>query len=105
MKSLTLSALVIFVTCTCLAHGQEANQTAYDKELDLTLQYIANAEGVQGLWRDTRKLVEQAEASASQQDYETAITLLQTAQFQAETGYHQAVSQDTLDKLVPYYLK
>lgn len=105
MKSLTLSALIVFIMCTSPAHGQEANQTTYDKELTLTLQQIAKADGVQGLWRDTRKLVEQAEESATQQDYETAILLLQEAQFQAKTGYHQAVSQSTLDELVPYYLK
>ena len=105
MKSLILSTLTIIIIFTGTALSQEANQALYQEELRLTLELIAKAEEVNSLWRDTRKLTEEAKEYASQHDYQTAISLLQEAQFQAEAGYNQAINQNKLDELIPYYLK
>ena len=105
MKSLALILLTVLALCTGVGYSQEANKDTFVNELSLTLDLISKSETVNGLWRDTRKLVEQAQEAAGKENYDDALALLKQAQFQAKTGYLQATSQDNLDQLVPYYLK
>ena len=105
MKSLALILLTVLALCTGVVYSQEANKDTFVNELSLTLDLISKSETVNGLWRDTRKLVEQAQEAASKENYGDALALLKQAQFQAKAGYRQATSQDNLDQLVPYYLK
>ena len=105
MKSLALILLTVLALCTGAGYSQEANKDTFVNELSLTLDLISKSETVNGLWRDTRKLVAQAQEAAGKENYDDALALLKQAQFQAKTGYRQATSQDNLDQLVPYYLK
>jgi hypothetical protein len=52
------------------------------------------AASVGGEWRDTGKLIKQAQAAAKKEDYSTALKLAHEAFRQGELGYQQAVSQE-----------
>ena len=87
------------------AYSDESIENTYMSELAITQELVAKAESVNGLWRDTKKLLTQAQEKASQNDYESGIKLLHETQFQAKAGYEQAISQSKLEDLIPYYLK
>ena len=105
MKSIYLILTILFTSFTGIGVCQEAIKDNYESELTLTLQLISKTEAVNGLWRDTHKLVKQAQQAADKKNFGDAIALLEQAQFQAKAGYTQATSQDELDQLIPYYLK
>ena len=105
MRSLHLICIMALALCAGTAYCQEANKEIFDKELALTQQLISKAETVNGVWRDTRKLVTQAQEAADVNNYQDALKLLEQAQFQAQAGYEQASRQDKLEPLIPYYLK
>jgi len=61
------------------------------------------AASVDGEWRDTAKMIKQAEKAAAAKDYAKATKLANAARDEGELGYEQAVSQQTLK--MPSYLK
>jgi hypothetical protein len=61
------------------------------------------AASVGGEWRDTGKLIKQAQEAAKSEDYATAIKLANEAFRQGELGYQQAMSQKNAG--FPSYMK
>ena len=100
----TLTLTFIF-TCLIASCSNESSKDIYNTELIKTKELILKAEKVNGLWRDTQSLLEQAQEQAKQNNFESGIKLLQEAQFQANAGYDQAINQSNLENLIPFYLK
>lgn len=61
------------------------------------------ADSVGGEWRDTAKLIKQAQAAAKEGNHAEAIKLANTAYREGELGHQQALSQKGAD--FPAYLK
>ena len=61
------------------------------------------AASVDGEWRDTGKIINQAKAAQAEGDFAQAVKLANKAERQGELGYEQAVSQEKLQ--IPSYLK
>jgi gas vesicle protein len=61
------------------------------------------AAGVDGEWRDTGKMIKQAQAALKEGDADKAVKLAKQAEMQGQLGYEQAVSQKELK--MPSYLK
>lgn len=61
------------------------------------------AAGVDGEWRDTGKMIKQAQAALKAGDADKAVKLAKQAEMQGQLGYEQAVSQKELK--MPSYLK
>ena len=61
------------------------------------------AASVEGEWRDTGKIIKQAQAALKKGEYDEAMKLAKKAKMQGEMGYQQAVSQK--DVRVPAYVK
>ena len=97
--------LTFIFTCMIVSCSNESLKDIYNTEIIKTQELISKAKKVNGLWRDTQSLLDKAQEQAKQNDFESGIKLLQEAQFQANAGYHQAISQSNLEDLIPYYLK
>lgn len=54
------------------------------------------ADSVDGEWRDTGKLIKQAQAALKAGEHDKAIKLAKQAEQQGKSGYEQAVSQKEL---------
>ena len=91
----------ILVAATALAGCATAggDKAAYDKLLSDTVAAADKAKSVDGEWRDIRwkkskiAMIPAAEKAAKAGDYAKAMKLLNTAKFQAEMGYKQAMEQ------------
>ena len=106
MKNIAYFILILtMINGIAIVQGDELTKEIYEKELVITQELILKAKAVDGLWRDTNKLVEQATLLADKNKFEDGIALLQQAQFQAQSGYDQASKQSNLTNLIPYYLK
>lgn len=105
MKLFYLYLPILLILSAFPSHAGDVTQSTFDNELAKTEKLVSEAKTATGLWRDTNKLVEQAIELSREQKYDSAIRLLKEAQFQANSGYQQATSQDNLEDLVPYYLK
>lgn len=94
-KPAVLVAAIAIAGCAS-AGGEKA---AYDKLLSDTIAAADKAKSVNGEWRDIRwkksksAMIPAAEKAAKAGDYAKATKLLNTAKFQAEMGYQQAIEQ------------
>lgn len=70
-----------------------ANKATYDAALAAAKAAQKKAASVGGEWRDTGKIIKEAEAEAEKGDFAAAIKLADKARFQGEMGYQQAMSQ------------
>jgi outer membrane lipoprotein-sorting protein len=70
-----------------------AEMVAFQKSYDNATAAIKAAGSVGGEWRDTGKMMKQAKAAAEAGDFEKAQKLIDSATFQAEMGYQQAMAQ------------
>jgi hypothetical protein len=95
MKKTACAAALLAV----LAAGSTACATSgpskYEAEtaIDQAVAATKKAGSVDGEWRDTGKIIKKAKAAMEKGDMEKAIKLANTAKFQGETGYAQAVAQ------------
>jgi hypothetical protein len=101
IKASLLAAMVAAAGCqtTTTAKAPADPKAAYEAKLAATEAAAKKAASVGGEWRDVRwkksksaympKAIKAAEAG----DYAKAMKLLDTAQFQAEAGYKQAMEQ------------
>ncbi len=69
------------------------DKSTYMKAFAEAKMWQKKAASVGGEWRDVGKFLQQAEAAAQKGDFETAVKLAETARFQAEMGYKQALEQ------------
>ena len=102
IKNLLASLLVsgaLLSGCASTGESQTAAaevnplQQEYEQAMSAAKAAQKQAASVGGEWRDTGKILKQAEQSAKTGDYEKAIKLCNKAKFQGEVGYEQAMSQ------------
>ena len=113
LKVSMIAAAVIMVASSSAFAGKVAPTKAnYDKAVAAATAALDKAKSVKGEWRDSRwkksKFVKYktadgktikssfmgaAEAAAKDGNYAKAISLLETARFQGEMGYQQAMDQ------------
>lgn len=79
-----------------------ADQRNAERLLAQARDWQRKAASVDGEWRDVQTFIEQAEQAISRGEYARAIALAEQARFQAEMGYRQMKSQETVDN--PPYL-
>ncbi len=79
----------------------DAEQSA--QAIEAAIAAAKKADSVDGEWRDTGKIIKDAQAAADKGDYTNAVKLAKKAQQQGELGYQQAVSQKELK--LPSYLQ
>lgn len=87
---------------TTSAAPSGSGSAGFDQALQDAKAAMAEAKAVGGLWRDTGKILKQAEKAAAAGDYDKAIELANTAEFQGKMGKKQALEQDNVGN--PGYL-
>lgn len=70
-----------------------AEMIAFQKSYDGVTAALKKASSVGGEWRDTGKIMKSAKAAAEAGDFAKAQKLIDSALFQAEMGYKQAMAQ------------
>ena len=104
MKRLLLTTSIALITISICSWASEDIQSTYEKLLMETNSQIKKAQKANGLWRDTKKILDEAKQLSESNDFPAAIKLLNESNAQAQLGLHQANSQKDTE-LVPYYLK
>ena len=99
IKLLVIAFLGFTSTMTLAAATDKAAQDA----IAAAEQARKKAASVKGEWRDTGKIIKQAEQARKKGDFDRAIKLANKAERQGKYGYEQAMSQQTLK--MPSYLK
>jgi hypothetical protein len=84
--------------CTAVSESKSkpsAGATKQDYEAALTAAKSAQQEAaaVGGEWRDTGKMLKEAESASKSGDYAKAVKLANQAKLQGEAGYEQTESQ------------
>ena len=98
---LALTLVIAGGTGTVVAAGATAEDA--EKAIVAAEEARKMAASVSGEWRDTGKMIKQAQAAQKAGEYGKAIELAGQAREQGMLGYEQAVSQKT--RLMPSYLK
>lgn len=70
-----------------------SGKASYDAAMSAAKSAQEKAASVHGEWRDTGKLIKQAELAAEKGDFDSAEKLAKKAEFQANMGYEQAIEQ------------
>ena len=104
MKKLPQIISITLLTINVCSWASEDIQSNYEKLLIETNSHIKKAQEANGLWRDTKKILDEAKRLYASNDYSAAIKLLNESNAQAQLGLQQAKSQRDAE-LVPYYLK
>ena len=99
-----LSLFALLLTSPSL-YSDSDTLANFDNRIIHLEKLIHDAEKVNGLWRDTKKLMSQAIEEHNNNNTSKALELVELAEKQAKSGYQQATSQPNLDQLIPYYLK
>lgn len=74
--------------------AQAATEQDYQSALAAARAAQKKAGSVDGEWRDTSKLLKQAETAAKSGDHSKAVKLANKAKLQGEQGYRQALDQE-----------
>lgn len=108
---IAVAASVIFVATGCQTQEtkpaaaqveKSAEQMAYEKFHAEAKAAIAKAAKVDGVWRDTGKILKSAEKAAKGGDFKKAQKLAAKAADQGHLGYEQAMGQKNVGN--PSYL-
>jgi type II secretory pathway pseudopilin PulG len=100
LKGIIAAAMMISIISTyALAGDQQSAQAA----IAAAETAQKNAASVDGEWRDTGKMIKQAQAAMKKGNFDEAVKLANKAERQGKYGYEQAVSQKDLK--MPSYLK
>ena len=105
MISLRYLTLIIIISTSVPLYGDSESVIKFEDKLTNLEKLINDAEKVNGLWRDTKKLMSQAIEEHKNNNTSQALELLELAEQQANSGYQQAISQNDIDLLIPGYLK
>lgn len=109
-SKLTIAAIVLMavVSATCaskdkpassasgatpMAASGSAGKSDYEKAIKAAMEAENKAASVDSEWRDTGKLISQAEEAAAKGDYAAATKLANKAMKQGENGYAQGKGQ------------
>ena len=86
---------VFVMLASCMASGGAlaADQADFDKAYEAAVAAQQKAASVSGEWRDTAKMLEQAQKMAGEGDFEGAVKLAQQAEHQGQRGYEQMTTQ------------
>jgi len=90
ITSTLFSIAILGASGSLLASGQ----ADYEKALASAKAEQKAAQAVGGEWRDTDKLLQQADAAAKEGNFGVATTLATKAEFQSKMGQQQAKSQE-----------
>jgi|GEM_PF-1813799 len=107
---LTIAAIVLMavVSATCASNDRPASSASgttasaasgsagksdYEKAIKAAMDAKNKAASVDSEWRDTGKLISQAEQAAAKGDYAAATKLANKAKMQGENGYAQGMAQ------------
>ncbi len=104
MRNYTLIFCLIIFSLDTLLWAKQDSPVDFHQLLQQTELQVAQAQTVNGLWRDTQQLVKQAKELFNAGKQQEAIALLHEAQSQAQLGYQQAIDQADKE-LVPSYLR
>ncbi len=99
IKLLLIAVLGFTSTMVLAAASDKAAQDA----IAAAEQARKKAASVKGEWRDTGKIIKQAEQARKKGEFDKAIILANKAERQGKYGYEQAISQQTFK--MPSYLK
>ncbi len=100
--AIKLLLIVVLGFTSTMILAAASDKTAQDA-IAAADQARKKATSVKGEWRDTGKIIKQAEQARKKGDFEKAIKLANKAERQGKYGYEQAMSQQTLK--MPSYLK
>lgn len=100
MSTVVLSGLLIATSGIALAG---ADQAQAEQAIAAAEASRKQADSVKGEWRDTGKMIKQAEKAAKEGKFDDAVKLANKAKRQGELGYEQAISQQKL--VMPSYLR
>jgi len=89
-KLLTLAATAILALSSNVF---AASQADFDKVYAAAEAEVKKAAAVKNEWRDTGKIMKQAQAAAKEGDFDKAIGLANKAKFQGQAAQEQAASQ------------
>lgn len=94
-KTLLLATSLALSSGGYLATAQAADMMSVEKAIAAAKDARGHAASVGGEWRDTGKILAQAEALLKEGKYEEAMEMAEEAEAQAMLGYIQATSQDS----------
>lgn len=101
IRTAVLAVTFLSVGAVLAAETDQANEfKAAVEKADASRKKAAS---VGGEWRDTGKMIKQANAAAKKGDYKRALKLANTAYRQGELGYQQAMDQK--DAGFPSYMR
>ncbi len=103
MKLAIKLLLIVVLGFTSTVILAAASDKAAQDAIAAADQARKKAASVKGEWRDTGKIIKQAEQTRKKGDFDKAIKLANKAERQGKYGYEQAMSQQTLK--MPSYLK
>lgn len=89
-KLLTLAATA---TLTLSSNLFAASQADFDYAYAAAEAEVKKASAMKNTWRDTGKIMKQAQAAAKKGDFDKAISLASKAKFQGEAAQEQAAAQ------------
>jgi len=100
IKKLALAALIAGLACA----GTAAAADKAEADAAIAAEKSAQKAGaeVDGEWRDTGKMIEEAEKAAAEGNFASAVELAKAAEDQGHLGKEQAVSQQNVGN--PKYL-
>ena len=84
------------LTATLPAVAMDTARMAVEARLAAAEQARAKADAAGGEWRDTGKLLKQAQAALAAGDHQKALALAEVVEFQGEQGYQQTLGQQNL---------
>lgn len=79
-------------------------ETYYEKLLIKAELEYSEAKQNKYVWRDTKKIINNAKELATQADFKQAIKALEQAIQECELAKKQAAAQTNISELLPYYL-
>lgn len=105
IKQLLTAAALVSLISGCAGEAVKPAASAESAKTAIAAATAARkkANSVDGEWRDTRKMITQAQKAAKSKDFEKAVKLADGAREQGELGYEQAMAQKDLQ--MPSYLK
>ena len=92
LKHVAVASLALGLTVGCASTPSDGGPAAAAEQAIADAKAAAKSAGkVNGLWRDTGKLIKNAEKALKAEDYKTATKLANKARQQAEMGENQAL--------------